>query len=299
MVEGRHINRSKFVGSLIGLAIGDSLGAQCEGCFSVEIIEDNISRYTDDTAMMIGIAESLIECHGLNAEHMAKKFLENYEKEPWRGYGSGPPRIFKMIKQGAKWDKTLDKELYPGGSFGNGSAMRVAPIGLLYRDDLNKLREAAYKSSMITHSHPLAMEGAALEAYAIALALKEEKEFLDKLIGFTKKEVYQRKLERIRKLLPKKQNKREIVRELGNGIEAFNSVPTAIYSFLASSSFEDSLIYSVSLGGDTDTITAMCGAIAGAWWGVEKIPERWRERLENQKYIENLAENLWNMVSKG
>lgn len=299
MVEGRHINRSKFVGSLIGLAIGDSLGAQCEGCFSVEIIEDNISRYTDDTAMMIGIAESLIECHGLNAEHMAKKFLENYEKEPWRGYGSGPPRIFKMIKQGAKWDKTLDKELYPGGSFGNGSAMRVAPIGLLYRDDLNKLREAAYKSSMITHSHPLAMEGAALEAYAIALALKEEKEFLDKLIGFTKKEVYQRKLERIRKLLPKKQNKREIVRELGNGIEAFNSVPTAIYSFLASSSFEDSLIYSVSLGGDTDTIAAMCGAIAGAWWGVEKIPERWRERLENQKYIENLAENLWNMVSKG
>lgn len=293
------MNRSKFVGSLIGLAIGDSLGAQSEGCFAVEIIEDSISRYTDDTAMMIGVAESLIECHGLNAEHMVKKFLENYEKEPWRGYGAGPPRIFRMIKQGAKWDKTLDKELYPDGSFGNGSAMRVAPIGLLYQDDPNELREAAYKSSKITHSHPLAMEGAALEAYAIALALKEEEEFLDKLIGFTTNDVYQRKLECIRKLLPKKQNKREIVKELGNGVEAFNSVPTAIYSFLTSSSFEGSLIYAVGLGGDTDTIAAMCAAIAGAWWGVEKIPKRWREHLENRKYIEDLAENLWNMVSNG
>ncbi len=291
------MNRSKFVGSLVGLAVGDSLGARSEGSFAVEIKEGRLSRYTDDTAMMIGVAESLIECGGLNAEHMAKRFVENYEKEPWRGYGPGPPRIFKMIKQGARWDKALDKELYPGGSFGNGSAMRVAPIALFYRDDPNKLREAAYESSRITHSHPLAMEGAALEAYAIALALNEEKELLDKLIDFTESEAYRRKLESVRKLLPQRQNKRKIVEELGNGVEALNSVPTAIYSFLASSSFESSLIYAVNLGGDTDTIAAMCGAIAGAWWGIEEIPERWREHLENRKYIENLAENLWNMVS--
>lgn len=298
MSINRNLLESKFIGSLIGLAIGDSLGAQYEGFSSVEIVKENISRFTDDTAMMIGVAESLIECHGLNAEHMAKKFVENYEKEVWRGYGEGPLIIFDMIKQGEKWNKTLDRKLYSGGSFGNGSAMRVAPIGLFYYNDPYELRKAAYISSMITHSHPLAMEGAALEAYAVTLALKEEKEFLDKLIDFTCNDIYRGKLDCIRKLSLIKQNKREIVNELGNGIEAFNSVPIAIYSFIVSSSFEDSLIYSISLGGDTDTIAAMCGAIAGAWWGVEKIPAKWKAKLEKKEYIEKLAENLWNIVIK-
>jgi len=62
---------------------------------------------------------------------MAQTFIRNYEAEPWRGYGSGPPRIFQMIKAGEPWDRARSK-LYRGGSFGNGSSMRVAPIGLFY-----------------------------------------------------------------------------------------------------------------------------------------------------------------------
>lgn len=287
------MNLSKFIGSLLGLAIGDSLGAGWEGYFAPGEVEDISPRYTDDTAMMIGVAESLIACKGMNAKDMTQRFIENYEREPWRGYGSGPPRIFRSIRQGANWTEDLDKRFFPGGSFGNGSAMRVAPIGLLYCDSPEELRKAAYESSRITHSHPLAMEGAAVQAYAVALALREEEKMLSKLIDFTTADIYKRKLRDGQLLLRRKDHKDEIVRKLGNGIEAFNSVPTAIFSFLAFTTFKDSLIYAVSLGGDTDTIGAMCGAIAGAKYGVESIPQKWLVNLENREYIENLARDLF------
>ena len=119
--------KSKFLGSLIGTAIGDSLGI-------------NSKRYTDDTAMMIGIAESLVENRGFNAEHMVQTFIRNYDAEPWRGYGPGPTAIFKMMKLGLSW-KQAAVRIYLGGSYGNGSAMRIAPIGLFHYDNLDQLRE--------------------------------------------------------------------------------------------------------------------------------------------------------------
>ena len=82
--------------------------------------------------------------------------------------------------------------------------------------------------------------------------------------------------------------------ELGNGIEAFNSVPTAIYSFLAHpDSFVQAILHAIGLGGDTDTIAAMVGAISGAYLGFESIPSSWRNKLENRLYIEELAQELW------
>ena len=85
----------------------------------------------------------------------------------------------------------------------------------------------------------------------------------------------------------------KVITELGNGIEAFNSVPTAIYSFLSQPhSFAQAILYAISLGGDTDTIGAMTGAISGAYLGFESIPSRWKDKLENRPYIEELANKL-------
>lgn len=294
------MNLSKFTGSLLGTAIGDSLGAEREGSFDIFETMDIGPRYTDDTAMMIGVAESLINCRGFNADDMAERFVQNFFREPWRGYGLGPPRIFNMIiREDRRWGEMLDRELYPGGSFGNGAAMRVAPIGLFYYDDHKKLRDVVHKASMITHSHALAIEGAILQAYAISLAVMlkplelNRQDFLTKLRDITKNSEYLEKLETMERLLKDKADKRDVIKHLGNGIEALNSVPTAIYSFLINNDFEESLVYAVSLGGDADTIGAMTGAIAGAYYGAEKIPLRWRKKLENRKYIEELAEKLW------
>jgi len=177
--------------------------------------------------------------------------------------------------------------------------MRVAPIGVFYRNRLDKLEEISHKSSQITHAHNLGKEGAALQAYAIALATNLEpclsfsrRDFLAKLTTYAKQDTYVQRLKKVVALLTE-QNKSKIVAELGNGIEAFNSVPTAIFSFLLHyDSFSEAVLYAVSLGGDTDTIGAMTGAISGAYLGIESIPDSWKEKLENMPYIEELAKEL-------
>jgi poly(ADP-ribose) glycohydrolase ARH3 len=302
--------RLKFLGCLVGAAIGDGLGAWREGKGMAEkedieslagTLEELI--YTDDTHMTIGVAESLVESKGFDGEHMTQTFIRNYESEPWRGYGPGPPRIFRMIKSGEPWDSAADK-LYQGGSFGNGSAMRVAPVGLLCSNNPEKLREIAYKSSSITHSHELGKEGAAIQAYAVALALNaapeeeiDKEDFLLKLHDFARNPLYKEKVAEIKELLGE-QDRGKVVAVLGNGIEAPRSVPTAIYSFLVHpKSCKDTVIYAISLGGDTDTIASMAGAISGAYLGVEAIPQEWRAKLESRDHIEALAEKLWQLAS--
>ena len=302
--------KDKFIGALIGTGVGDSLGAFFEGRFRVNLEEIEavaesaaVLTYTDDTHMMIGIAESLTRSRGFDGEDMAHTFVRNYELEPFRGYGPGPPHIFRLIRAGVAWDEAAHR-LYRGGSYGNGSAMRIAPVGVLYHGNPELLREVAYKSSQITHAHNLGKEGAALQAYAIALATNLESQedfgrhdFVAKLTDFVQDTVYQDKLKIIDELI-EELNRARVIAELGNGIEAFNSVPTAIYSFLSQPhSFAQAVFNAISFGGDTDTIAAMTGAISGAYLGVDSIPVKWRERLENRRYIEELGEKLWHIGS--
>jgi len=303
--------RDKFLGALLGTGIGDALGAPFEGHLGAtpEEIEAVAARqkvltYTDDTHMMIGVAESLLRCQGFDGADMARTFARNYQLEPWRGYGPGPPRIFRMVSAGVPWEEAALK-LYRGGSFGNGAAMRVAPIGVLYHDDPIKLREIAHKSSQITHAHELGKEGAALQAYAVALATTlapaagfDRRGFLARLRDFVSGEVYREKLSKIEALLPSPDRER-VVLELGHGIEAPSSVPTAIYSFLSHpDSFARAVLYAISLGGDTDTIGAMTGAISGAYLGASAIPEEWCGKLENRGYLIELSEKLSNLAPR-
>lgn len=88
--------RLKFVGCMVGCAVGDALGSSFRVFHGV---------WTDDTHMMIGVAESLIAKKGFDGNHMAQTFIKNYELEPWRGYAPGPPRVFKLIKAGVPWSE--------------------------------------------------------------------------------------------------------------------------------------------------------------------------------------------------
>lgn len=296
----------KFLGCLIGAALGDSLGTSFEGRKShgreeiyAQVGKRKMLKYTDDTHMTIGVAESLIACHGFDGSNLAQTFTRNFEQEPWRGYGPGPPQIFRLIKLGNSWHKASEL-IYPGGSFGNGAAMRISPVGLFYFDNLEKLREVAYLSSQITHAHPLGKEGAALQACAVALAIRsnpasalDRESFSDSLKKFARQEIYRQKMEKAKELL-RGADKGEVIQELGHGIKALSSVPTAIYSFLRHpDSFEKAVVYAISLGGDADTIGSMTGAISGACLGHNSIPENWGAKLENSSYIEELAVKLW------
>jgi poly(ADP-ribose) glycohydrolase ARH3 len=299
--------KSKFTGSLIGSAVGDAMGAPAEG-WSMEMISSVYGeekgwkmiygRYTDDTEMMIGVAESLIENKGFNGADMARRFIQNYDAK--RGYGPGSKEALKRIRDGASWEEASEKLFGGEGSYGNGAAMRIAPIGILYYDNADKVREIAYKSSHITHSHELGKAGAALQAFSIALAVRGQQEgMVSALREFVQNDMYKEKIRKIAILLDKEASKKEVISELGNGEAAFNSVPTAIYSFLRFDKFEDSVAYAVSLGGDTDTIGAMTGAISGAYYGEGAIPTEWVERLEEgekgRSYIKRLAEELYHL----
>jgi poly(ADP-ribose) glycohydrolase ARH3 len=125
---------------------------------------------------------------------------------------------------------------------------------------------------------------------------------LSELEAFVQNNVYKEKIRVIGLLLKEASpTKKEVIAKLGNGMAAFNSVPTAIYSFLHADGFEEGVIYAVSLGGDTDTIGAMTGAISGAYYGDRAIPREWVEQLEEgekgKSYIMMLADKLYN--SKG
>lgn len=295
--------QTKFEGCLLGLAVGDAIGAAFEGSWFPDTVtilaaveKKPLLYYTDDTHMAIGVAESLTASRGFNGQDMAERFTSNYEQEPWRGYGPGPPRIFKKIRDGLSWDRAAE-DIYPGGSYGNGSAMRAAPVGLFYHQDQDKLSETARLQSQITHSHALGKEGAALQALAVAFAVNTNlnnpaRSILDQLITCATDKTYLHKLTLVENLLNATDIK-EIVYHLGNGIKAIDSVPTAICCALRHpESYEKTVLEAVSLGGDADTIASMAGAISGALLGVEAIPKKWSVKLENRDYLEKLATDL-------
>ena len=300
--------KSKFMGALLGTFVGDALGMPVEGYSTVMISrrygvlnEMVLGCYTDDTQMMIGIAESLVHCKGFNGEDMAQRFVSNFHLT--RGYGPGAIGAIDRLREGYPWDRAGGMT-FENGSYGNGSAMRIAPVGVFYHDNPEQLRKVAYLSSMITHAHPLGKEGGALQAYAIACALEtrflKENGFLRSIKAFLRDDIdiYREKIDCIQRLLETNPTPREVVNRLGNGVRCTDSIPAAIYSFLSHhESFEAAVVYAVNLGGDTDTIGAMTGAISGAYHGYEGIPSRWMEKLENgakgRDYVINLAEQLY------
>lgn len=199
--------KSKFVGALVGTGVGDTLGRPFEGFrrpFTVDTVKFG-GKYTDDTEMAIGVAESLVEKQGFDGEHMALTFIRNFN--PSRGYGWGPPQIFKWIKEDLSWDKASRKLFNGTGSWGNGAAMRIVPIGAFYFDDFEELKKVAHQSSLITHSHILGIEGAVLQACSVALAVRLTPEsfdpqiFVNKLLQIVQEDVYRKKLDIIRKFL--------------------------------------------------------------------------------------------------
>lgn len=291
---------SKFTGCLIGVAVGDSLGARRVGSSSVSSeVADLAPRYTDDTVLTIGVADSLAELGEFHYWHMTERLLKLYEQEPWRRYGGTSTRVFRLMRAGRQGFGMLDREFYPEGSFGNGAAARVAPVGLLYHDNPRVLRDVTYHCASITHSHELALEGAVIQACAVALAVLAEpgrivpSEFLAPLRMITNSAQYQGKLKTVIRFLSEGCSQKDVAEQLGNGRSALNSVTTAIYAALSNSNFKSALLYAAELGGSADTVCAMTGAIAGACHGIEGIPSQWRETVENGAAIERLAKRLW------
>lgn len=277
------------------------LGAPVEGAVEVpdgfvDTVDVGRGRYTDDTAMTLGVARSLAGRGRFDGEHMARTLAGIHDAEPWRGYGAGPPRIFRRLAEGAAWDEPA-RELYGGqGSFGNGAAMRVAPVAVFARPDLSRVAEVAAHTASITHTHPEGVDGAVLQALAVAVLLDQPDDVdPERLMARISPHLTTATFAAVARTLPTVvagADDDAARRSLGNGIEARRSVPTALYCVAAHpGSFHDAVAAAVGMGGDADTIGAMAGALAGARFGLSGIPAPWR-RVEGAAELTDLADRL-------
>jgi poly(ADP-ribose) glycohydrolase ARH3 len=297
----------RFVGSFLGLIIGDSLGSPFEG-LTADIIYHSFGSvrkiyenppvdwlcYTDDTQMTIGVAQTLCALGSIDPDELVRRFVANYD--PRRGYGQGARRLMAVMSEGGDWRKASE-DLFPGGSFGNGGAMRVAPIGLLFCRDLDKVWEQAEKSARVTHAHPWGIEGAQLMAVSVALAAREPKldaaMLYDELRKRATQEEYQWLLKTASRLKPG-----DSLHVLGNSIEAHRSVVTAITCFAQSmDDYQGVIVRAIGMGNDVDTLAAMAGALSGARLGQAALPTHLIAKLENhsggRELIVSLAHRLY------
>lgn len=304
---------SRFTGCLLGQAVGDAFGAPYEGLSADNIYwgfgaPDELLRnaagedlfYTDDTEMMIGVAETLVEHGRVDEDGLCRAFVTNYHPE--RGYGRGARLVLEAMATGGPWWE-IARTNFPGGSLGNGAAMRAAPVGLLYCDDLDRVAEEARLSALPTHVHPIGIEGAQTLAVAVALAVHgpplDRREFYRELLRRVQSEEFRWHLSAAARL-----RRGDTVSFLGNSLEAHRSVVTAITCFAhASGSYEDAVSRAVSLGDDVDTLAAMAGALSGAHLGLEAVPSHLLDKLEDgpkgRSYIGRLGGRLYERYVSG
>lgn len=280
-------NEEQMLLSLDGLSTGDAFGEQFfkrrnRQLVSMRKLPSGVWNWTDDTHSALSIVEMLREKGEINPDELALKFADRYSREPDRGYGRGAARILKAIKEGARWQEVSAK-LFDGGSFGNGAAMRVAPLGAFFKDDLNRLVEEARKSAMVTHYHLEGQAGAIAVALAAGLAarriLKFPKEFFTEVLKYMPESKVKSQIEIAREI--GKDELDRAVRELGTGrkVSAQDTVPFCLWCAVHyGHSYEDALWTAVSNYGDLDTLGAIVGGIVVLNTG--SVPESWLAHRE-------------------
>ena len=303
----------RFRGCILGQAVGDGLGAPFETMpadaiyygfgFARKILAAPPMEqldYTDDTQMMIGIAETLVEYGEIKEDELMHAFVRNFDAA--RAYGPGTHQIIEAAANGGDW-RALSVAIFGGGSLGNGAAMRVAPIGLLFHDDLDRVEEQAVRSALPTHSHPIGIDGARILACAVALVTREPvfdpAQFYAELLGRAVTDEFREALNVASQLTLDSD-----VGVLGTSVEAHRSVPTALACFASyPDSYTDAVGRALGLGGDVDTIAAMVGALSGARLGIGAVPAHLLAMLEDglkgRKYLYSLAERLYSVRWNG
>ncbi|MHA1460721.1 MAG: ADP-ribosylglycohydrolase family protein [Promethearchaeota archaeon] len=319
----------KFSGTLLGVSIGDTLGHPFEGMIRdriysyfedfKEYMKDNkklFKTYTDDTQLTLHTAEALIQGSGFNENNFIREYV-SWLEDPPIGPGFGCISSIQKLKYGIPWKKAASN------SGGNGTAMRVSPIGLFYCKDIKSLNNSALKSSFITHSHPAAAAGAIVIARAIAFLIDKSIENSFSIEEFFKTVISsisdsQEKIwEEFIEILNRVKDNLNISVEAGLikfsqvGVKspffiedylgkafvhpyAITTVACAIFVFLKNlNSFEDCIIQLATAGGDSDTVGAIGGSLAGAYFGLGNIPDELKNIVKHHKHILEVSEQLY------
>jgi ADP-ribosylglycohydrolase len=294
MQSTKEARLTRAVNSLQGLSVGDAFGEKffvhpdvAENLINLRALPSGVWHYTDDTQMALSIVSILQQYQEINQDELARDFAQRYDIE--RGYGAAMHRLLTDIRDHKDW-RQLATSLFNGqGSYGNGAAMRVAPLGAYFSDDMDLLVDQAIKSAEITHAHPEAIAGAVAVAVATGIAtqgsnfISTKQQFLNEVINYTPDSEVKSKIRRASELSEtiSVENAAAI---LGNGtkISAQDTVPFALWCAAQHLDNYTEAIWTTVRGlGDRDTTCAIVGGIvAGSDKGAETIPSYWLQARE-------------------
>ena len=290
--------QDRLVGSLVGLAVGDAVGTTVEfrprGSFPTVTDMTGggpfrlpVGAWTDDTSMALCLAESLIEYPALNKQDLLTRFCKWYKD----GYNSPTGTCFDI---GGTTVTALEEFLDSGSTTnnpedfyaGNGSIMRLAPVAIANYNNPRQALKIAREQSETTHATAKATAASELLAEILTRAFVAENK--ESVLDIECQmhwpvlvcDIIATGIER------KKES------EIKSSGYVIDTLEAAIWSFVTTDSFEEAVLRAVNLGHDADTVGAVTGQIAGAYYGESAIPAHWLEKLYNYEYIKELAVKL-------
>ena len=289
---------NKVLGCLLGLACGDAVGASVEflprsrfkpltdmvggGKFQLKA-----GMWTDDTSMALCLAESLLLCKGFDADDQMQRYLqwmdEGYYSSKDHAFGLGKTMInalFRYRKTGNPYSGRAESRYS-----GNGSLMRFAPIAIYYRNNPLQAWKYAGLSSQTTHASAECIQACQYFCHVL----------LNALAGKNKQQIFEiqdaLELSCLTSVVSCDFFNKTVDEVKGSGF-VLESLEAALWAFWHTDNFEDAVLAAANLGDDADTTAAICGQLAGAYYGVERIPSEWLEKLHRKNDIEQLAINL-------
>lgn len=300
---------NRKIASFLGLAIGDAVGATLEFQYRdvYPYVEDMVGggvhdlkpgQWTDDTSMALCLGYSLKE-KGFNTDDQLQRYLNWYEK----GYCSskshcfdiGITTKFSLINYKKTKDTIAEYSIH---SAGNGALMRLAPIAIYYHcpeydfESIKKLIEKSRESSITTHNNEISSDACAYFSLLLnrvfnGLNKEDIIELSDELIS-----LLDFKSEEIKQIAIDKSFLFQHRNEIKSSGFVIHSLNAALWAFYTTDNFKDAILKATNLADDSDTVAAICGMIAGAYYGLDGIPEEWVKKLYKQEEIKQLAAKL-------
>jgi len=291
---------------LLGTAVGDALGVPFEtklANYEPLVAWDGKTflgsehhklqpgQYSDDTQMSLMVAESLISNHGFNPDDLAERYVDWMVSKRARGYGKTTLLAIQNLLNGKHWS-----ESGVPGSYGNGTAMRAAPFGVYFRNDLQSLIAIAKMDSSITHASEEAEAGAIAIAMASAYAVNGETEgLLDELWQVLPDSKVKSTVYSLDSLIDSPYiTPEQALRVIGTKGDVRQTVPAALYCFLKFDNYHEAVEASIRAGGDTDTTAAIVGALFGAKLEVQGINADLVKAVEESDRLIELDSQLYN-----
>ncbi len=275
------VSIEKALLSLEGLSVGDAFGelffSLPDSVFETRKLPSGPWPWTDDTHMALSVVEVLKNHGRIDQDVLARAFARRFMEQPYRGYAGGARLLLSRIHAGEDWREAAPA-LFGGGSYGNGSAMRIAPVGGYFAGDPARAASEARLAAVITHTHPEAQAGAMAVAAAAAVAgsahCPSGNDFIGEVLAFVPESLTRKSIEMSLEI--PREGLKEAIRKLGTGrrVSAQDTVPFCIWNAAHTlHDFEEALWRTAAGRGDCDTTCAIVGGIVAL--SAPEIPPLW------------------------